>query len=163
MSHGMTNQPQLSIIENRHKPPRAEATRQQCDFRARLNQFQAVKAFVESFGATMSLHPEDWLKLVLLAEELFTNTIQHGYRRECDEVVIVALETEEKFVRLVYEDSAPPYDPLAAAARVDLQSSVEQRPVGGLGMLLTVRLAERAAYVYEDGRNKVELLLARTI
>ena len=70
------------------------------DFPARLTVFKDIKAFVESFGADASLHPVDWLKLVLLAEELFTNTVHHGYRGGSDERVEITLESLERFIRL---------------------------------------------------------------
>ena len=132
------------------------------EFAARILVFQDIKTFLESFGSDASLHSEDWLKLVLLAEELFTNTIHHGHAGESDARVRITIESWEKHVRLIYEDSAPPHDPLAAALRVNLQLPLENRPVGGLGMLLTVKLTERAHYSFVGGRNRVELILARS-
>jgi anti-sigma regulatory factor (Ser/Thr protein kinase) len=132
------------------------------EFPARMAAFGEIKSFLEGFGADASLHPDDWLKLVLLAEELFTNTIRHGYSGESDERVVVEIELQDLNVRLTYTDSAPQYDPLSAAERVNLQSSPEDRPVGGLGMLLTVRLTESASYSFSGGRNRVELTLVRS-
>jgi serine/threonine-protein kinase RsbW len=132
------------------------------EFPTRIAAFGEIKSFLESFGADASLHPEDWLKLVLLAEELFTNTIRHGYAGESDELVVVEVESLDKHVRLIYEDNAAAYNPLSAAERVNLRLPPEERPVGGLGMLLTVRLAESASYSFSGGRNRVELTLVRS-
>jgi hypothetical protein len=41
-------------------------------------------------------------------------------------------------------------------------SPLERRPVGGLGMVLTLALSSAARYSYVDGRNRVDLTLARS-
>lgn len=139
----------------------APLLRRSRDFPARIAAFLDIKAFLEKFGAEASLHPDDWLKLVLLAEELFTNTIHHGHAGESKAQVMVQVEAYEQHIRLIYQDCAPPYNPLSGAARADVQLPVDTRPVGGLGMLLTVKLAEHASYSFSGGHNRVDLLLAR--
>ena len=95
-------------------------------------------------------------------EELFTNTVLHGHGGDSDALVEVTLEIAEERIVLTYQDSAKAYNPLAAAQKADTALPLEQRRVGGLGMLLTVTLCQEARYSYVEGRNRVELMLARS-
>ena len=136
-------------------------TRTSGSFAARLCAFADIRSLLEEFGRSAELGPEDCLRLTLIVEELFTNTVRHGHGGDCDAPVDVTLAAEATQVALTYQDSAPQYDPLAAARRADLSLPLETRAVGGLGMLLTVAMSLQASYSYVDGRNRVELRLAR--
>jgi anti-sigma regulatory factor (Ser/Thr protein kinase) len=131
-------------------------------FVARLSAFSEVEALLQQFARDAALCHEDSMRLLLIVEELFTNTVRHGHGGDCDAPVGVTLAAAAAHVELAYEDTAPPYDPLEAARQADISSPLEQRPVGGLGMLLTVAMSSAARYVYVDGRNRVELTLVRS-
>ena len=101
------------------------------------------------------------LRVVLVVEELFTNTLRHGYGRECDEPIEIVLEADGDVVRLRYRDAAARYDPLGGleASREALDAPLEARPVGGLGVPLIAGLAEDIAYAFENGRNCLRMTL----
>ena len=122
-----------------------------------------MTAFVESFCQERGIGTGDRLRLTLVVEELFTNTVVHGHRGEAEAMVDVSLSNEEDGVTLLYEDSAPPFNPLAAAPAEPrtLANAVESRPVGGLGVLLVDQLVRDARYAYEDGRNRLWLRVPR--
>jgi serine/threonine-protein kinase RsbW len=129
-------------------------------FPAQLRAFEQVKALIDEFAVTTELGREDRHKLTLIVEELFTNTVTHGHRGDSDAPVQISLEDAGEGVQLTYEDSAPPFDPLAACRRTDIESTINERRVGGLGVFLTLGLANRAAYRFVDGRNRISLTLA---
>jgi len=131
-------------------------------FPARLRAFDHVKALIDEFGAMAELGREDRHKLTLIVEELFTNTVNHGHRGDSDAPVYITFEEDKGDVQLIYEDSAPPFDPLAAGRRTDIDSTIRERRIGGLGILLTVGLTEKADYSYVDGRNRICLRLNAT-
>jgi serine/threonine-protein kinase RsbW len=119
-------------------------------------------AFVEGFCAEQGIAREDRLRLTLIVEELFTNSVVHGHGGGADAPIQVSLSCDGNEVALTYEDSAPPFDPLGAAAGERLASAgaLEARPVGGLGVLLVGQLARESRYAYEGGRNRLSLRLA---
>jgi serine/threonine-protein kinase RsbW len=131
-------------------------------FAARLSAFSEVEALLREFALDAGLCHEDSMRLLLIVEELFTNTVRHGHGGDCDAPVDVTLGAAAAHLELAYEDTAPQYDPLEAARQADVSSPLEQRPVGGLGMLLTVAMSSAARYVYVNGRNRVELTLLRS-
>jgi serine/threonine-protein kinase RsbW len=130
---------------------------EQRTFHARMAMLAESAAFVEDFCARHRIGRDDALRLTLIVEELFTNTVTHGHGGDCDAAVVVALTRSSGSVELRYEDAAPAYDPLArlVAAPASLAAPVEARAVGGLGIHLVRQLASGARYAYEDGRNRL--------
>ena len=123
----------------------------------------ATAAFVASFCERHGIARNDNLRLTLIVEELFTNSVAHGYRGESDAPIVVALSADSGEVTLMYEDAAPPFDPLSRppVPTADLAASVESRPVGGLGIHLVKHLVTSAHYAREDDRNRLRLAVRR--
>jgi len=128
-------------------------------FPARLSAFEQVKSLIEEFGEAAGLGREDRHKLTLIVEELFTNTVTHGHHGDSDAPVQLTLEVTDAGVELIYEDSAPQYDPVAASRRTDIETSINERRVGGLGVFLTISLTNGAVYRFVEGRNRISLTL----
>ena len=128
-------------------------------FPARLSAFEQVKSLIDEFGEAAGLGREDRHKLTLIVEELFTNTVTHGHHGDSDAPVQVTLEVTDAGVELIYEDSAPPYDPVAASRRTNIESTINERRVGGLGVFLTISLTNGAVYRFVEGRNRISLTL----
>jgi serine/threonine-protein kinase RsbW len=131
--------------------------------KARLAELGAALAFAEAFGVRNGLAHDDGLRLTLVIEELFTNTVVHGHGGDTDAPVSIALALTASHVLLCYEDSAPPFDPLEALARdhgaPDLP--VDESRVGGQGVRLVSELAETLRYSREQGRNRLTIELPR--
>ncbi len=129
-------------------------------FPAQLRAFEQVKALIDEFAEATRLGREDRHKLTLIVEELFTNTVTHGHRGDSNAPVQIWLEQTTAGVQLTYEDSAPQYDPLAASRRTDIESTINERRVGGLGVFLTIGLTNFADYRFVEGHNRISLTLA---
>ena len=137
---------------------------EQRDFPARFASLTETAAFVEAFCGRHGIDTGLALKLTLVLEELFTNTITHGFGAECDAPVRIALSASHpRSVSIVFEDSAPAFDPLSGEARETavLDGGFDERPVGGLGIHLVEQLATDKRYAREDGRNRLWLTLDR--
>jgi serine/threonine-protein kinase RsbW len=134
----------------------------QAVFPARLAALPDTAAFAQGFCDRNGIGRDDALRLTLVIEELFTNTIAHGYGGDSDAPVRVALSLEAGAVALLYEDSAARFDPLARpSAAASLAEPVSDRPIGGLGVHLVRELVASARYAYEDGHNRLWLTLER--
>ena len=118
-------------------------------------------ALVETFCAGHGVGRQDAFRLAFIVEELFTNTISHGHGADCGEPVTLSLVREAVTVGLTYADTAPAHNPLQSfdADPASLASSLQMRPVGGLGTYLIGQLIETGRYRREDGRNILELHL----
>ena len=116
-----------------------------------------IRTFVENACTAAGIGREDCLKLLLIVEELFTNTVTHGYRKESESPVWLAFETEERGFTLRYEDAAPPHNPFGEFRPLDTSVMIAQQPVGGLGLKLIRSLARDADYTREGERNCIRL------
>ena len=81
---------------------------------ARLDAFDELGRFLEGMAGAAGLPHEAGLRLRVVVEELFTNTVVHGHGGDSDASVTVTVDVGEGRVEVVYEDSAPPFDPFAA-------------------------------------------------
>jgi serine/threonine-protein kinase RsbW len=133
------------------------------DAQARMAALEGLLAFAGDYCAAQGVGNDDALRLTLVLEELFTNTVTHGHRGDCDAPLRVALSCTASHLRLLYEDSAPPFDPLPgleeAARQVDRPAA--QRGDGGLGLLLVAQWASSLRYAHEHGHNRLWVELPR--
>jgi serine/threonine-protein kinase RsbW len=130
-------------------------------FHARLSELRHVSAFLEGFCSAAGIERQHCLRLNLVMEELFINTVRHGHRGECDAPVWMTLDASDKAVHVTYEDTAPPFNPYARLPATGPDTTDEMREIGGLGLLLTKELAATRDYAYLFGRNRVRLALKR--
>ena len=100
------------------------------------------------------------LRVTLLVEELFTNTVVHGHRGDSEAPVYLQCEVAPGRIALVYEDTAPAFDPFAHVELPDVAAGVEDRPVGGLGVLLVSAMAQQVEYRRAGDRNRISLVVA---
>jgi anti-sigma regulatory factor (Ser/Thr protein kinase) len=126
-----------------------------------MRMLHEARTFVEAFGERHGLAEGDVLRLQLVIEELFTNTVNHGYGREGDDPVVITLGTTPGGVRLLYEDAAPAYDPLATlrAPAPGVALPLEERPVGRVGIQLVAGMAKEAQYSRAGDRNRLTVLV----
>jgi serine/threonine-protein kinase RsbW len=132
-------------------------------FPARLTALGDVAAFAQAFCERNGVQGDVASRLKLVIEELFTNTVCHGYRGESDAPVHIELDFKDGGVGVLYEDSAPRYDPIAgfSVAPPHLSASLDERPTGGLGLYIVGQLVCSVSYAYEDGLNRLWLIVPR--
>lgn len=131
-------------------------------FQARSAQLALAIAFVEEVCERQGVAPGDVLRLTLIVEELFTNTLMHGHRGDHDSSVHIELQVGPTQLELCFADQAPPFDPLCYLATLPgLDKPVEERKPGGLGLELVARMSERLDYVHAEGFNRLRLVLRR--
>jgi len=128
-------------------------------FSARLAEFDTIAAYIEHTCAELT--DEARLRLVLLVEELFANSVNHGYGGDSDSPIWLTLGIGDETLKLVYEDCAPPYNPFDAVDATSMQDDVEHRRIGGLGIVLLVELSSSRSYERRDDRNVIELHVPR--
>jgi len=129
---------------------------------ARWVEFETVRRHVDAFAAQSGISGEDCHRLLVVIEELFVNAMRHGYGGECDRPIVVDLTADTDAFALRFEDEAPAFDPLRRPPVSGLESGAEVRPIGGLGIHLTVGMSRGARYRREGERNVIEFTFARS-
>lgn len=124
-------------------------------FPARVDQLPQVCAFVEACASGAGLGPRRIAGLLVALEEVFVNICNHAYPGGVG-MAEVDCETTETGLVLEIADQGPPFDPLSLPDP-DLTLELDERPVGGLGVLLVRRLANEVSWRREEGRNILRL------
>lgn len=128
-------------------------------FYSRQSELRALRTHVEGFCSAAAIERQHGLRLNLVLEELFINTVSHGHRGDRDAPVWLALAVRDGAVHVTYEDTAPPFNPYARLPETPPDTTAEMRKIGGLGLLLTKEFAATRDYAYIFGRNRVHLVL----
>jgi anti-sigma regulatory factor (Ser/Thr protein kinase) len=121
--------------------------------RTDLAELESVLAWIHALAEEEGLPDGLAGELFLMAEEILANTISHGCGDEAEHRIEIEAMREDDVVTLVFRDDARAFDPLVEAPSPDLESPIEDRPVGGLGIHLVKSLADRLRYAREGGMN----------
>lgn len=112
---------------------------------------------LESFGEAVGLPSGRLQHLAMSLDEVVTNVLTHGADAsgETPEVTVY-LRHEDGSVEVEVVDATAAFDPLEAGPP-DLESDLEDRPIGGLGIFLARQLTDEQSYRREAGRNRLTL------
>lgn len=90
-------------------------------------------------------------------DELLANLLSHGMAGVDAGALTIEVEPDQERLTVTLVDDGPPFDPFSERAP-DTTLSVEDRPVGGLGIHLVRELMDEVSYERRDGRNVVTLV-----
>ncbi|MDD1696430.1 MAG: ATP-binding protein [Methanoregula sp.] len=110
-----------------------------------------VSARLESALHARGFSRDDILDTQLAVEEIITNIINHGYKNTGGEIFITC-RINPSCAEIRIEDTAPRFDPLSVP-EPELDGSIEDRKIGGLGIFLVRQVMDEIFYRYENGRN----------
>lgn len=114
---------------------------------------------LRNFCADCAVPADVEFKIQLALDELINNIIDHGYHgRQPGEISILIARTGDN-VDIELQDDAALFDPFSVASP-DLDASVEDRPLGGIGVHLVRTLMDSFKYSVRNERNHVHLRLA---
>ncbi|MBQ2348023.1 MAG: ATP-binding protein [Clostridia bacterium] len=126
------------------KELKMEATPQNLD-----SVIQFVDEQLEEYGCGM----KQQMAIDLAVEELFVNIAHYAYNPETGYAsVLVDVIKDPLSVEITFIDNGKPYDPLAKSDP-DTSLSVEDRPIGGMGIFLVKKSMDLVNYEYKDGKN----------
>ena len=116
-------------------------------FSARFAQLPKLLAAVGAACETAGLSHTARQRVELVFEETFANSIHHGYLGEGDNPVWIRTTMLPDGLRFVYQDAAPPFNPLQCA------TLPEPGQIGGVGCVLIRNLPRHVEYAQIDQRN----------
>ncbi len=117
---------------------------------------QQVRRFVTDFVANHSIAAEEQSRILIVLEELITNLEKYGYPNRSGGNAEVALQLRGTRLAIEFVDEGDPFDPLRAAAP-NLDSPLEERDLGGLGIHIVRALTDEARYRRVGERNVLRL------
>ena len=88
----------------------------------------------------------------LVTEELVVNIADYAYPDGGNDFLDVEIERDEKHITLRFCDGGVPFNPLKQPSP-DISLPMEQRRIGGLGLLIVIKKMDSVTYEYADGKN----------
>ncbi|MXZ54801.1 MAG: ATP-binding protein [Gammaproteobacteria bacterium] len=124
----------------------------------RLEEFQRFESAFMDFARFQNLNDEVIYAIQLSVDELFTNIVSYGYDDSETHIVKFVIDVTQEEVRIEIVDDAKPFNPLDDAPDVNLDLSVEERKIGGVGIHLVKSLMSEVTYVRDGDYNRLRLV-----
>ncbi len=103
------------------------------------------------------------MKTQLVVEELLANICNYAYNGGdgyAEFACGIVNFDGKKSIMIQLTDEGQPYDPFLETKAPDLDASVEERAVGGLGVFLVKEIATHYLYMRIDNRNQTQIILS---
>ena len=121
-----------------------------------VEQIALLPEFVEAVAKEAQLDNEATFNLNLALEEAVSNVIMYAYPEGTDGMVDIKAIIDGKHVSFVITDSGKPFDP-TAKEDVDINSKMDERPIGGLGIHLVRTIMDTVNYE-RKGENNILIM-----
>lgn len=101
--------------------------------------------------------------VIMAAEEIFSNIAQYAYEKtDKNAVVTIKTKMEGEHYCLTFIDKGKKYNPLENK-EPDILAKMSERAIGGLGVFLTKKLADKLLYSYDNGQNILKIYINRLV
>ena len=128
------------------------------DLKNDLSELDRLYDRIEDFSNRAGLPPKYCCQINLVLEEVFTNIVTYGYRDRDAHWIRMVVSMEAGCLTIRVEDDGIPFNP-AEVQRPDVECTLEDRPVGGLGVHI-VRSFTRDI-IYKRSQQKNILILKK--
>ena len=139
-------------------------TKEQLDVRLARNlllqndvgQVPKLTAFVDDVCEAMGFDATTTMKMNLAIEEAVVNVMNYAYPQGTIGDIHIEAQANDVRLKFIIADNGVPFDP-TAQKETDTTLSVEDRPIGGLGIHLVRQLMDSINYERADGKNILTL------
>ena len=122
-----------------------------------LDSLSEISDFVVSAARTAGLDDQAVWEVQLAVDEAATNVVLHAYGGQEEGPITVQVEVRNGEFVVCLHDRGKPFDP-ESVPLPDLESPIEERQTGGLGLYLMRKLMDRVEFHFdEDGHNLVTM------
>src|SRR5258708_40006588 len=129
---------------------------------AEQGQLASVTEFVGKAARDASFNENDMLAVDLIVEEIFLNIAIHGYKDGPPGPVAIHCDSPGAGVLTIrFQDWAEEFNPLAANNSPAHQVPLNQRNVGGLGLVVVKNIAESITYQRIEDTNHLSIRMVR--
>ncbi len=130
------------------------------DISVRSDSLTDVTTRVEEYCDAADIPMASAFKVNLVVQELVTNSLNHADFGERKPEISLAIRYDGRQIEMLFEDNANPFDPFTESPPPDLESSISERQIGGLGIHLIRSFSDRFSYEHVDGVNRIRLMSA---
>ena len=121
-----------------------------------IQQIPQLASFVEAIAQDRHLDQSLAMSLNLALEEAVTNVIMYAYPPGSDGLVDIEAIIRKDSIDFLVIDSGRPFDP-TGVPEVNVDASLEERKVGGLGIFLVRNIMDTVCYERKEGKNLLKM------
>jgi serine phosphatase RsbU (regulator of sigma subunit)/anti-sigma regulatory factor (Ser/Thr protein kinase) len=124
---------------------------------AKTENLQLLREFLEKTLLSAAVAEKLRFQLHLVAEEVFVNIAKYAYPDGAGEISLsLRLEPTPRRIILEFRDRGIPWNPLEKEPP-DINLPAEQRPIGGMGILIVKKIIDECQYKFEQKQNILTL------
>ncbi len=120
---------------------------------AEVENLDQVRSFVDASLVSGECPMKVQLLVEMAVEEIFVNIANYAYPDRTGQARIrTELLQDPRRIQITFTDSGIPFDPLKKPDP-DISLSLDEKPIGGLGIFMVKKEMDDVQYRYEDGKN----------
>lgn len=120
----------------------------------------AVSAFADELATYCEAHEVPMAVLLAFQvslDEVLTNIIDYAHPDHPVSLIAIHVCTPPGGLKITIEDNGIAFNPLESDSDPDLELSLDERPIGGLGIHLVKSLMDTLEYRRQNDRNQLTL------
>ena len=127
-------------------------------FEAKIDNVEAVTNFVGKYLSEANCSVKAETQINVAIDELFSNICYYAYKdgQEGNVRISVTFDPNKENVTIAFEDRGVPYNPLEKEDP-DIDSSLEERKIGGLGIFIVKQTMDDVVYENDGGHNILKI------
>lgn len=126
------------------------------DLKPDISEISRLVEAIEGFAKANGLTEETAGLINLVLDEIVSNIINYGCVEERDYHLKISVRLNGRTIEVVVEDDATPFDPLEVDPP-DVEASLEDRPIGGMGLHLVRHFTDDISYEHDGSMNRLTL------
>jgi len=121
-------------------------------FQAKMPMLHMMLGYLRDRLKELGLHETELLRCEIALEEVLVNIINHAYQGEVGEIDL-AYEKQGDFITIIVRDHGIPFNPLEHKKEYDYSAPLEEREIGGLGIIMIKEFMDEIEYKRENEMN----------
>lgn len=127
-------------------------------FQARLSDLETILRWIHDHLKKHNLSGKHFRRFELAIEEAIVNVVSYAYSHADGSLEItISKSPDQKYIQVCIKDQGVAFDPVNVSTKVDLETSIENRKTGGLGIHFIRELTDRLTYERKEGSNILTL------
>lgn len=125
-----------------------------------INDLKEVSIVIDEFEAfclAQNIENSAVQKVNVVLDEIINNIVNYGYPKEEERLILIKIAIEHSSMVLTITDDGKAFNPFDID-KPDLSLSLEDRPVGGVGLYIVKNLMDSYSYERVNSKNIVEIV-----
>lgn len=120
-----------------------------------LAEIERLSQLISDFASRHHINAKATYHIYLVLDELLTNTINHGQAND----ISVSAHYDDPILTITIKDNGQAFNPLKDTQEPDLDASLEDRAIGGLGVHFAKNFMDQLSYKRDGQYNHLTLTL----